>query len=365
MKHSFQLSIETPCHETWENFKPTTTGGFCSSCQKNVIDFTKMSESELVAFFRDRSSQNLCGRFRDDQLKKDYHIEDWFPAWTMKDNQVLYEIPVEAIRSTSNSKKIRLPLIQNMKAVRNMAFAVLTLFFVEEGMGQNRLISGQVIDADTGEPFPGVSIKIKGTTRGTISDSIGKYQISADEKDTLIFGSIGYKNIEKQASATQDLQKMEMDTQLLGEVIVAGYSSITKGKMGTGGVSFRTTNDDLSENTTKCASTIEIWGNAVQNEEAIIIPKLSTHPDSSIISYDKTKDERWFRQNGFQEITSVQVYDQSGRIFTENYTKISDGEIKIDVKHIPTGVYIVKVIFSNERSITKQEISNTRLLIER
>lgn len=72
MKQSFQLNIDNPCHEQWESFTPTSTGGFCASCQKNVIDFSEMSESQLVAFFRDRlnSSQNLCGRFKEDQLKR-------------------------------------------------------------------------------------------------------------------------------------------------------------------------------------------------------------------------------------------------------------------------------------------------------
>jgi hypothetical protein len=49
MKTSFQISIPTPCDEDWGKFTPTSTGGFCGSCQNNVVDFS----GQLVAYFRD------------------------------------------------------------------------------------------------------------------------------------------------------------------------------------------------------------------------------------------------------------------------------------------------------------------------
>ena len=150
MKQSFQLNIDNPCHEQWESFIPTASGGFCASCQKNVIDFSQMSESQLVAFFRDRlnSSQNLCGRFREDQLRKNYNIEEWFPAWSIQNNEVQYEIPVAVINQKKYKQAIRLPLVRHIQVVRNMAAAVLTFLCIEEGIGQSRVVAGQVIDAE-------------------------------------------------------------------------------------------------------------------------------------------------------------------------------------------------------------------------
>ena len=93
MKVNFQISIPTPCHERWEEFTPTSTGGFCGSCQKNVIDFSGMSDSQLVAYFRDlpTDNQHICGRFRNDQLQKNYDINSWFPAWNITDKILNYE----------------------------------------------------------------------------------------------------------------------------------------------------------------------------------------------------------------------------------------------------------------------------------
>ena len=49
MKQNFSISIKSPCQENFESFEPTQKGGFCDSCQKEVIDFTKMSSQEILA----------------------------------------------------------------------------------------------------------------------------------------------------------------------------------------------------------------------------------------------------------------------------------------------------------------------------
>jgi CarboxypepD_reg-like domain len=178
MKTSFQISIPTPCDERWEEFTPTSTGGFCGSCQKNVVDFSGMSESKLVAYFRDlpTDNQHLCGRFRDDQLQKNYDINSWFPEWNITNKTLNYEVPITQFRTSSNT--ISLPLIRKMKMVRNMTMAVLTFAFAES-YGQQKQISGQVVDNE-GQPLPGVSIAIKNTTKGIATDVNGKYNLAVD-----------------------------------------------------------------------------------------------------------------------------------------------------------------------------------------
>lgn len=367
MKPSFQINIENPCHEHWESFTTTESGGFCASCQKNVIDFSQMSESQLIAFFRDRleSSQNLCGRFREGQLKKNYNIEEWFPTWRIENNQLQYEIPVAILKKQTNEQRITLPLIRNMKVVRNMAAAVLTLLCVEQGIGQNRIISGQIIDGENKDVLPGVSISIKGTKRGTVSDSTGKYKILVSDGDTLIFSYLGYETEKRKIIDEPDFIKTELAPEIMGlsEVVVAGYAS-TRKNMGTGGISLFC-NLENPQNLKKYSSKVIIKGNAVQNSELILIPEMVTSKDSVGDSIDLVNDERWFRENGFQQLTSVQLYDYSGRIFQDRFTKLSDGMISVDVKDLPQGTYLVRIVYRNERSIAENEISTVRVLIEK
>lgn len=56
----------------------------------------------------------------------------------------------------------------------------------------NGKVSGVVKDAD-GEPLIGVTVRVKGTQRGTVTDINGNYSIQASKNQTLVFTYVGYK----------------------------------------------------------------------------------------------------------------------------------------------------------------------------
>jgi len=62
------IAIENPCHENWDQMTPETQGRFCSSCEKIVIDFSEMSDSEILQFFNKPKTEKICGRFKTEQL---------------------------------------------------------------------------------------------------------------------------------------------------------------------------------------------------------------------------------------------------------------------------------------------------------
>lgn len=74
MSKKIQLSIPVPCHENWENMTPVEKGRFCDSCQKKVIDFSRMSDREIAEFFKKSLGGSVCGRFMGDQLNRDIEI---------------------------------------------------------------------------------------------------------------------------------------------------------------------------------------------------------------------------------------------------------------------------------------------------
>ena len=66
-----KINIPTPCHENWENMTSQSKGRFCGSCQKIVIDFTKMTNDEIIDYFEKKEHQkSTCGRFYDMQLRQ-------------------------------------------------------------------------------------------------------------------------------------------------------------------------------------------------------------------------------------------------------------------------------------------------------
>ena len=68
MKKNIRIAVPNPCHEKWSSFTKTSGGGFCSSCQKEVIDFTSWSDERIKSYFKNLPG-HTCGRFRSQQLK--------------------------------------------------------------------------------------------------------------------------------------------------------------------------------------------------------------------------------------------------------------------------------------------------------
>jgi outer membrane protein OmpA-like peptidoglycan-associated protein len=70
MKRSNQalrISIPKPCSENWENMDQREKGRFCSSCEKDVIDFSGLTDKELLYYFSNTKTTS-CGRFHQSQL---------------------------------------------------------------------------------------------------------------------------------------------------------------------------------------------------------------------------------------------------------------------------------------------------------
>jgi TonB-linked SusC/RagA family outer membrane protein len=89
-------------------------------------------------------------------------------------------------------------------------------------MGQET-IKGVVKD-EQGAGLPGVSVVVKGTTAGTVSDNDGNYSVTAPNKATLVFSYIGYLTQEVEAGSRTAVDVVLVsDTKSLGEVVVVGY----------------------------------------------------------------------------------------------------------------------------------------------
>lgn len=65
-----QLSIPEPCHQDWNRMSPNEQGRFCGSCAKTVIDFSAMTDAQLIRYFENLKTENVCGRMHVDQLDR-------------------------------------------------------------------------------------------------------------------------------------------------------------------------------------------------------------------------------------------------------------------------------------------------------
>ncbi len=94
---------------------------------------------------------------------------------------------------------------------------------------QVKRVTGTVTSSEDGSPIPGVSVVVKGTTLGTITNIDGNYQMEVPEDaQTLIFSFVGMRMVEKPIDGTTVDVVMEPDVIGVDEVMVVAYGTARK-----------------------------------------------------------------------------------------------------------------------------------------
>lgn len=97
------------------------------------------------------------------------------------------------------------------------------------GFAQEIKVTGVVTEASTNEPMPGVTVQVKGTTNGTITNLDGQYTIQTKMNDILVFSTIGMKTVERKVSSNSPINiSMSEDNVQLDQVVVIGYGTVKK-----------------------------------------------------------------------------------------------------------------------------------------
>ena len=102
------------------------------------------------------------------------------------------------------------------------------------------IVKGQIVDAE-GEPIVGATVVEIGTTRGTVTDLDGKFQLNSPANAKLRITYVGYKTVETKAHDGMKIV-MQHDNAQLDEIVVVGYGQQKKVNL-TGSV----TNVDISK----------------------------------------------------------------------------------------------------------------------
>lgn len=216
MKNQFNINVTSPCGENYDNFTPTSKGGFCSTCTKEVIDFTTMNSDDIVTFFSNQNSKNTCGRFKPYQLKT-------------------YEIPLQK-RSYKSM-------------VTALALTFLGLFAFQKSQAQNtndsnknpislqsdyqkKTVTVKGTVKENGMPLPGVDIYLAGTAIGTTTDFEGNFEFPQKLKkgDVLVFNYVGFKTQKVSIDTKKEPMFITLDLDLkeLDEIVIVGKVATKK-----------------------------------------------------------------------------------------------------------------------------------------
>ena len=121
----------------------------------------------------------------------------------------------------------------NLKGLLASAFMMLSVSM----FAQQHTVTGVVVDADNGEPLIGVAVMVS-TGGGTTTDANGSYAVDAADGATLTFNTLGYMDVNEKVNGRSVINvKMTVDSKMLEEVVVLGYTSQKKNELSSSVVS--------------------------------------------------------------------------------------------------------------------------------
>jgi hypothetical protein len=227
------LSIPEPCHEDWQQMTPTQQGRYCNACAKQVVDFSAMSDAELLHYFSNLQNENVCGRTYPDQLERTiampvYPKKKLFWYWN-------YITMFFLFFAKSNTTKAQ----GGIKLVTEQKIKVDKLININEAL-QGRVggmivtkrivVKGKITDENQ-NAIAGATIAVKGETNFTATDENGNYKLNVSTKKyTLQVSAIGYEkkevvldNNDRDNQGNIILNKAELTGDVV--VLVGGISS--------------------------------------------------------------------------------------------------------------------------------------------
>jgi hypothetical protein len=240
MPQSLLLNIPEPCQENWQGMTPQEQGRFCGSCQKIVVDFSVMTDKEVLDYFS-KASQHVCGRFSNDQLNKEITSAPakkrvtWLYVWNLMLATLLMTKTYAQGKPQIKKPPVKTTITEKPKVV---GWTSSVLDPVEAVIPVS--MKGVVLNAQTNQPVSGASIYVKGIQNGTMADSTGKFLLRVEKKEVLELeiSAIGYKTQSVLLDKTTNWENVRVllkpASTDLQEVVITSYGT-TKGRVMMGG----------------------------------------------------------------------------------------------------------------------------------
>lgn len=211
MTNRVHISIPTPYHENWDTMAPADRGRFCMACQKQVIDFTKASDREIVETMQ--QGKNLCGRFRNTQLDRELIVPQKRKGYSVLAGFTFLSLILPAAQKVMAQGSPMVITEKNNNETNNEYTNIVPTI-------SSDTIKGTIVDEQK-EPLPYVMIKNLTNGKETLSDFDGNFSIEATKGDEIEFSIIGYTT-QKQKITSENIPLnivfKERDALLMGDM---------------------------------------------------------------------------------------------------------------------------------------------------
>lgn len=220
-----QLSISEPCHENWQQMTPTDQGRFCNACAKEVIDFSTMTDLQVLNYFTNLTHEKVCGRALPEQLdraisrpvepkKKLFWYWNYMVMFFMFFTKGSNAMAQSCAKPATELNTVKNRDVRGDKVVKGK---------VASDVRQN-MVSGKITDKD-GKPVSFATIQVKAIKKAVAADVNGEFKISAAPNSVLVISAVGFMARDV-AVANQTEMKIILgnsDLTFLGGAVVVGY----------------------------------------------------------------------------------------------------------------------------------------------
>ncbi len=167
------------------------------------------------------------------------HTASWYPVYDIRAKNVNSPISITYKANVSQQsgeewKNIRItlstgnPTVSGSKPDLSPDYLNFGMYY-SGAAGNITKVTGKIVGQDDGQPLPGVSIRIKGSSIGTVSDKDGNYDIQVPAGNpTLTYSYVGFETMERQANAAVISVALKPANNALNEVVVVGYGSVSE-----------------------------------------------------------------------------------------------------------------------------------------
>jgi hypothetical protein len=208
---------------------PENNGRFCLNCQKKVIDFSVMSDNELIHVLS-KAGESCCGRFQTSQLDR-LITPPAQPSRTFFPAALLATLLAATISENGKAQQV-VSIATSVPAIPDIHIP--------------ECIDGRIIDDATGEGVRGVSVILKGSSAGSMSDHTGYFRFhfptyKPEALPVFKISCIGYdtREITLDSSLTfPDMISLTRTMNNLREVNVVSLYSHTMGRYVTGAIAY-------------------------------------------------------------------------------------------------------------------------------
>ena len=229
----------------------------------------------------------------------------------------------------------------SFRTIRIILFSLSMLFaYATNGYAQN-MVRGVVTDV-TGDPLPGVSVVVKGTTTGTTTDIDGRYSINASNTATLEFSYIGMNKQEIKVNGRSTINIiLKEDVANLDEVVVVGYGTQKKAHL-TGSVATVSQKDMLKTTASNMSQTLvgklpglitqQSLGQPGSDDVSILIRGYSSFSGSGTVLVLVDGVERAMGQVDPNDVESVTILKDAASCAVYGM-KAANGVVLVTTKH--------------------------------